>query len=113
MRTTGSGTELSHRQPKWMARLSLALLLLATIVQATHLCGSGMLDANHTPQFRALSSSGPVCLICLMAQPATAAVLFVSCFSNLPVRSRVGLRGMIPRLLLESFQLYVRPPPAY
>ena len=89
------------------------MLLTATIVQATHFCGSRILDPNNTMQFRAGSSSGTVCLTCLMAQPAAAAVLFVARFSSLQVRSRVSFRGMTPRPLLESFQLYVRPPPAY
>jgi len=39
--------------------------------------------------------------------------LFGCTFSSLQVRSRVSFRGMTPRPLLESFQLYVRPPPAY
>ena len=96
-----------------MVWLCLALLLMATIVQATHLCGSGMLDASHTAQFRAISSGGTVCLTCLMAQPAAAAVLLVACFSNLQAKSRVSFEGVTRRPLLESFQLYVRPPPAY
>jgi hypothetical protein len=49
-----------------MAWLCLAVLLMASIVQVTHLCGSRMLDASHTPQFHAVSSSGTVCLVCLV-----------------------------------------------
>src|SRR5437667_2391029 len=119
MRTTSSGTaasnrqgtvNFSHRQPKWMAWLCLATLVTATIVQATHFCGFRILDTSNTVQFRAISPSGTLCLTCLMAQLATAAVLFVACFSNLRVRSHVTFRGTSPRPLLEFFQLHVRPP---
>jgi hypothetical protein len=94
-----------------MAWLCLAVLLMASIVQVTHLCGFSLLDTCHTPQFHAVSSSGTVCLICLMAQPATVVLLFVAFFSNLPARPRVSFRKVTPNPLLESFELYVRPPP--
>ncbi|MGB6677830.1 MAG: hypothetical protein WBE44_14135 [Terriglobales bacterium] len=96
---------------KWLALLCVTLLLLATVAQAAHFCSLQSFDLTDGTQFRADSPNATLCLICLMAQSVAAIVLSVVFSSVFRRRLQVSLPQMDPRPFLESFQLYVRPPP--
>jgi hypothetical protein len=98
---------------KWLAYLAAALLLLATVVQAAHFCGFQSLDLRDGTQLRADSPNTTLCLTCLMAQSVAAIVLSIAFSSIFRRRARILLPQMRPRPFLESFQLYVRPPPIF
>ncbi len=57
------------------------------------------------------SSGSPVCLICLMAPSTSAIVLLVAFFIMALSPVFVGGLQVRPRPFLDSFQLYIRPPP--
>jgi hypothetical protein len=111
------GSSLSFSQNKtvlatWLVSLCIGMLLLSTTAQAIHCC-----DLNAPSERAALGSpqSSPnsaICLICLMAHSAAAAVLLVMFSPTFRKRDRASVPQVRPRLFLESFQLYVRPPPA-
>ena len=98
---------------KWLAYLSAALLLVANVAQAAHFCGFQPLDLRDGTQLRADSPNTTLCLTCLMAQSVAAIVLSVAFSSILRRRVRIPLLQIQPRPFLESFQLYVRPPPMF
>ncbi len=98
---------------KWLVYLSAVLLLVAAVTQAAHFCGFQALDLRGGTQLRADSPNTTLCLTCLMAQSAAAIVLSIAFSSVLRRRVRVQIPQMHPRPLLETFQLYVRPPPAF
>jgi hypothetical protein len=97
---------------KWLVYLGAALLLVATVYQAAHFCGFQSLNLRGGTQLRSDSTNTTQCLTCLMAQSAAATVLSIAFSSMLRRRLRVQTPQMNPRPLLETFQLYVRPPPA-
>ena len=97
---------------RWLAYLCTALLLVATVAQAEHFCGV-RLDLRAGTQLRADSPNATLCLTCLMAQSVAAVVLSVAISSIFRRRLRVSPLQIQPRPFLESFQLYVRPPPIY
>lgn len=97
---------------KWLALLCLALLLVTAVAQAAHFCGFQSLDLSGGAQVRAESPSTTLCLTCLMAQSA-AIVLSITFSSVFRRRPRASLLQIPPRPFLESFQLYVRPPPIF
>jgi hypothetical protein len=99
--------------PDWLALVCIAVLLVASTAQAAHFCGFRINDTRGAAQLRLTSPNGTLCLTCLMAQSATAMVLLVAFFSVLLSSSRASSPELRPRVFLESFQLYVRPPPAY
>jgi hypothetical protein len=98
---------------KWLAYVAAALLLVAGVGQAAHFCGFQLLDLRDGTQLRADSSNTTLCLTCLMAQSVAAIVLCISFSSIIRRRVRVSPQRMRPRPFLESFQLYVRPPPVF
>jgi len=98
---------------KRLALLCLALLLVATVAQAAHFCGFQSFDLRGGAQMRAESPNTTLCLTCLMAQSVAALVLSTTFSSVFRRRLRVSLLQIRPRTFLESFQLYVRPPPIF
>lgn len=99
----------------WLGTACIALLLVATTAQAVHVCGSPLESFSGPAQFAASDNGLPgsaICLTCLMAQSAVAALFFI--FSS-PRRHRTfKARPAVvqPRSFLDFFHLYVRPPPA-
>jgi hypothetical protein len=98
---------------KWLVYLCVALLMITTVAQAAHFCGALSTDLNHGTQLRADSANSTLCLTCLMAQSAAALLLAITFTSVLRRRVPVSPLQIHPRALLESFQLYVRPPPIF
>ncbi len=98
---------------KWLAPLCIALLLVATVAQAAHFCGFPSLDLRSGVQVQAESPNTTLCLTCLMAQWVAAMVLSITFSSVFRRRLCVSLLQIRPRPFLESFQLYVRPPPIF
>lgn len=96
---------------KWLAPLCIALLLVASVAQAAHFCGFQSLDLGGGAQLRAESPNTTLCLTCLMAQSVAALVLSITFSSAFRRRLRISRLQIHPRPFLESFQLYVRPPP--
>jgi len=96
----------------WLAGLCIAMLLLSTTAQAVHFCELSISGERAVFQSRSASPNSAVCLICLMAHSAAAAVLVLVFSPTFRKRTRASVRQVRPRLFLESFQLYVRPPPA-
>jgi hypothetical protein len=96
----------------WLAGLCVAMLLVSTTVQATHFCELSSAGAQEAFRSQPASPSSAVCLICLMAHSAATALLVVVFSPTFRKRVRATVSQVRPRLLLESFQLYVRPPPA-
>jgi hypothetical protein len=94
-----------------LASLFVALLLIATVAQVAHSCGFQSFDVRDGTQLRTDSPSATLCLTCLMAQSVAAIVLSIA-FSSIFRRGlQISPPQMRPRSFLESFQLYVRPPP--
>ena len=96
---------------KWLAYLSVALLLIATLAQAAHFCGFQSLDLRGGTQVRPDSANTTLCMTCLMAQSVAAIVLSIAFCTVFRRRARVSPLHMRPRPFLAAFQLYVRPPP--
>lgn len=95
----------------WLGATCILLLLVANTVQATHVCGLLVTEASGSLELRAASAKGALCLTCLMAQSAAAAIVFLGLFPT-PLRSAVVRPPQVrPRSLLHSSRLYVRPPP--
>jgi hypothetical protein len=97
---------------EWLTVVCIAVLLLATTVQAVHLCGLEIPNRQVTADSRSASFNTGVCLTCLMAHSAvgiSSVVMFSPAFR---ANEEVSLPPGQTRQLLESFQLYVRPPPA-
>jgi hypothetical protein len=98
--------------PVWLAGLCIAMLLLSTTAQAVHFCELSVSGERVLIRARPASPNSAICLICLMAHSAAAAVLTVVFSPTFRKRTRATVPQVRPRLFLESFQLYVRPPPA-
>ena len=98
---------------RWLVYLSAVLFLVAAITQTAHFCGFQALDLRGGTQLRADSPNTTLCMTCLMAQSAAAIVLSIAFSSVLRRRVRAQIPQMHPRSLLETFQLYVRPPPTF
>jgi hypothetical protein len=95
----------------WLAGLCIAMLLLSTTAQAVHFCELGVAGESIAFQSQPVSPNSAVCLICLMAHSAAAAVLLIVFSPTFRKRVRSSVPQVRPKLFLESFQLYVRPPP--
>lgn len=96
-----------------LAYLCLALLLLATTAQATHVCALQSWETDSAAQVTSGSSANAICLTCLMAQWATAVLVAISFFLALRPKSRTWFVPIETRTNTRFFQLYVRPPPAF
>jgi len=95
----------------WLAVACTIVLAAATTFQAAHSCGFSTGDESGIVEFHSSSSGSPLCLTCLMAQSLAAGLIFV-------VFSPVWRRRAVPQLrpaqlvsFLDSFRLFVRPPP--
>jgi hypothetical protein len=101
----------------WVGIACIALLLAATTAQAVHFCGLPVLGSNGAAQSAQVSSAGAagsaLCLTCLMAQSAAAVLFFITLFPERRRRVVVRVRQVRPRSFLDSFHLYVRPPPTW
>jgi hypothetical protein len=110
-----STVDIQHRtsdRATWLTVACIFVLLLATTVQAVHLCGQEIPTVRATSQVSTTSFSGGACLICLMAQaPVAAAPVVVFSPTSRPSQAE-PLPEVRTGQLLEFFQLYVRPPPA-
>jgi hypothetical protein len=112
-----SFSDLSFSEKKtllatWLAGLCIAMLLLSTTAQAIHCCDLNAPSERVAFQSPQASPNSAICLICLMAHSAAAAVLVVVFSPTFRKRARASVPQVRPKLFLESFQLYVRPPPA-
>ena len=96
---------------KLLASLCVALLLVATVAQVAHSCGFQSFDVQDGTQLRADSANTTLCLTCLMAQSVAAIALSIAFSSVRRRRLRISPPQIHPWSFLESFQLYVRPPP--
>lgn len=88
----------------------MVLFLVATVGQASHVCKVVVPIAGSTTQLYAPGTT--VCLTCLMAQSAAVAFIFVVVSLSLRLSSTPPSLSTSPRSFLDSFHLYVRPPPA-
>jgi hypothetical protein len=107
-----SFSDRKTRLPAWLAGLCVAMLLLSTTAQAVHFCELIIPGELVVIQSRPASPNSAICLICLMAHSAATAVLVVVFSPTFRKRARASVPQVRPGLFLESFQLYVRPPPA-
>jgi hypothetical protein len=84
---------------------------LSTTVQAAHFCGFRQPGTQFTVESDSALSGGPACMVCLMAA-STSAIILLAAFVVLS-RSSVFVGGLQMRFrpILDSFQLYIRPPP--
>jgi hypothetical protein len=98
---------------KWLVYLGASLLLVASVSQTAHFCSLQSLDLREGTQLRADSPGSTLCLTCLMAQSVAAVVLCIAFSPILRRRVRGQTPQIHPRPFLESFQLYVRPPPIF
>jgi hypothetical protein len=98
--------------PTWLAVLCIAMLLLSTTAQAVHFCELSAPGDLVVFQPRDAAPNSAICLICLLAHSAATVVLIVVFSPTFRKRDRITVPQVRPRLFLESFQLYVRPPPA-
>ena len=89
----------------------IAVLLLATTVQAVHLCCLELPNLQVTLQARTGSFGGGACLTCLMAHSAAATLPAVIFSPTSGANRERDFSQVQSRQLLQSFQLYVRPPP--
>jgi hypothetical protein len=93
----------------------VVILLVAGTVQTAHLCGLQISETQISVQNDGTSSPvNSACAMCLLIQSVAAALVFMVTFS-LPVRQTHGRSILQVRFvpILTSFQLYVRPPPAW
>jgi hypothetical protein len=106
---------LEREKNVWVARAALActiLLLAVTWAQAAHSCGAQILDSSGAMQLRSVSANTTLCLTCLMAQSAAAGFVFLVLYPSLRRCAAPSLPRVRPRSFLDSFHLWVRPPPA-
>jgi hypothetical protein len=98
------------RHPATVTFVLLAVLLVTSTVQASHLCG-GASTANST-QASVESSKQVPCQVCSMAQTATTAPALTSVPVPYNQQERVSFSALRPRLVVDFFELSVRPPPS-
>ena len=109
--------DLRHRPAhiRLLIFICVGLLLVASTVQAAHICGLGGSATRVLASGEDVSSrSGSLCPLCLLAQSVTAAIILMTTFS--PLRASRFARQSQPVLFspfLRSFRLYVRPPPVF
>jgi hypothetical protein len=96
----------------WLAGLCIAMLLLSTTAQAIDFCELCATGEQGVFQFQPAAPNSSVCLICLLAHSTAAVVLAIVLSPTFRKRARASVPLVRPKLFLETFQLYVRPPPA-
>jgi hypothetical protein len=96
----------------WLVGLCIAMLLLSTTAQAIHFCELSIADDLGVSQSQPAAPNSSVCLICLLAHSTATVVLAIVFSPTFRKRARVSVPLVRPKLFLETFQLYVRPPPA-
>jgi hypothetical protein len=105
---------IRNRQTSWLSGLAVVCLvavLLSATVQSAHFCGLIAPDTQTALESSANSSGNPVCLICLMAPSISAIILLVAFFIMSGSPRFIGDLYLRPKPILESFRLYIRPPP--
>ena len=93
--------------------LCVSVLLAANLAQSAHICGLPSPNLGREAQFGSQAPVTGPCLICMMGQPATAALLFLILLLLATQKETRRRLESHPRVLLEAFRLYVRPPPAF
>jgi len=91
----------------------LAAVLLSTTAQVTHFCGLRKSNSQAALELDPALPGNPLCLICLMAPSTSAIILLVAFLNAFRTIVCVGGRQMLPIPIIESFHLYIRPPPLY
>jgi hypothetical protein len=91
--------------------MCLATVLLSTTAQAAHFCGFRGPDGQAALQLDSSSFGSQVCLVCLTAPSTSAIILLVVFFIVSRGTVFVGRLQRRPKPILDSFQLYIRPPP--
>jgi hypothetical protein len=93
------------------AVVCFAAVLLSTTVQAAHFCAFQEPSAQAIAESDSALSGGPACLVCLMAPSASAIILLIAFVVLSRSSAFVGGLQMRFKPILDSFQLYIRPPP--
>ncbi len=108
-------TRLKTGWAAWLLYAFAAVLLVSATVQAAHFCGLTSPQTSASAQDDGGSSpTSPVCTVCLLAHSVAALLIAMVAFSLLLHRAPhrfVPQSCFIP--VLTSFELYVRPPPAW
>jgi hypothetical protein len=93
----------------------VAILLVAGTVEAAHICGLQTAEIHASAQQESASSpSGPFCLMCLIIHSVVAILVSLMAFSLLMRRAPGRCTNQVQFIpLFVSFQLNVRPPPAF
>jgi hypothetical protein len=105
---------IRYRQTQWptcLALVCLATVLLSTTIQTAHFCAFRGANKQAALELDPSSSGSPVCLICLMSPSTSAIILLVAFFIVSRSNAFVGRRRTPLRPILDSFDLYIRPPP--
>jgi hypothetical protein len=93
----------------------VGVLLLSATVQAAHICGLQSPGISISAQNEnAASPTNSLCAMCLLIHSVAAVLVLMAVFAPLQQHSRgrsILQVKFIP--VLTSFQLYVRPPPAW
>lgn len=105
--------DTSRTRTSRLAYVCIAILLLTTLAQATHVCAFQLSEVGDAAQLTSNSANNPICLTCLMAQWATLVLIAISFVLVLRPQSRSWFAQAQPQTFLQFFQLYVRPPPAF
>jgi hypothetical protein len=90
----------------------IVFLLVGGTAQAAHFCETAAISYRGAAQLHPASARTSLCLVCLMAQSATATPIFLTLSPILLNTSSVPIARVRSRSFLNSFHLYVRPPPA-
>ena len=96
----------------WLAGLCIVMLLLSTTALAVDFCQLSATGEQGVFQSQPAAPNSSVCLICLLAHSTAAVVLAIVLSPTYRKRARASVPLVRPKLFLETFQLYVRPPPA-
>ena len=105
---------IRYRQAQWatcLAVVCFAAVLVSTTVQASHFCVFRGANKRAALELDPSSSGSPVCLICLTSPSTSAIILLVAFFIVSSSNTFVRRRRTPLRPILDSFDLYSRPPP--
>ncbi len=93
--------------------MCVVAVLLSTTVQVAHFCGVRRPDVHTALEIDAISPGTGPCMVCLLAQSVGAIILWIALFVSFRSEPRISAPQMPPRPFIESFVLYIRPPPLY